>query len=77
MLGDNWQNNTLSTVTFNITTMIPNIVTTVASKRHVTFVAQLVLTLVYITGVIGNVSALIILFHKDKVLYQDVIIYLY
>lgn len=77
MLGDNWQNNTLSTVTFNITTMIPNIVTTIASKRHVTFVAQLVLTLVYITGVIGNVSALIILFHKDKVFYQDVIIYLY
>ncbi|KAK9305284.1 hypothetical protein QLX08_003641 [Tetragonisca angustula] len=36
------------------------------SKRHVTFASQVVLTLVYITGVIGNVSALVILFHRDK-----------
>ncbi|PBC28240.1 Prostaglandin E2 receptor EP4 subtype [Apis cerana cerana] len=36
------------------------------SKRHVTFAAQVVLTLVYITGVIGNISALVILFHRDK-----------
>ena len=34
---------------------------------HVTFASQIVLTLVYITGVVGNISALIILFHKDKV----------
>lgn len=38
------------------------------SKRHVTFASQVVLTLVYITGVIGNVSALVILFHRDKVM---------
>ena len=35
--------------------------------RHVSIAAQIVLTLVYITGVVGNISALIILFHKDKV----------
>ncbi|XP_012215226.1 prostaglandin E2 receptor EP3 subtype isoform X2 [Linepithema humile] len=65
MLANNWQNDTLSSITFNITTMMPDIVTK-APKRHVTFASQLVLTLVYITGVIGNVSALIILLHKDK-----------
>lgn len=40
--------------------------TNVMRKRHVTLVSQFILTLVYITGVIGNVSALIILFHRDK-----------
>lgn len=34
---------------------------------HVTFGSQIVLTLVYLTGVVGNLSALFILFHKDKV----------
>lgn len=41
------------------------------SKRHVTFAAQVVLTLVYITGVIGNISALVILFHRDKVIIKE------
>ncbi|TGZ47795.1 prostaglandin E2 receptor EP2 subtype isoform X1 [Temnothorax longispinosus] len=66
MLADNWQNDTLSTFVFNKTMMMTNIGTSVARKRHVTFVSQLILTLVYITGVIGNVSALVILFHRDK-----------
>ncbi|XP_033210378.1 prostaglandin E2 receptor EP3 subtype isoform X2 [Belonocnema kinseyi] len=33
---------------------------------HVSFGSQIVLTLVYLTGVVGNLSALFILFHKDK-----------
>jgi len=68
---DNWKNDTLSTFAFNNTTMMTNIVTSVARKRHVTFASQLVLTLVYITGVIGNVSALVILFHRDKVIHAN------
>lgn len=59
-------NDTLSTFGFN-KTMITNIGASIARKRHVTLVAQSILTLVYITGVIGNVSALVILFHRDKV----------
>ncbi|XP_076391828.1 prostaglandin E2 receptor EP3 subtype isoform X2 [Megachile rotundata] len=55
---------------FNSTTMAPNITGANGSgqdtKRHVTFATQVVLTLVYLTGVIGNVSALVILFHRDK-----------
>lgn len=68
-------NDTLSTLVLNITTVIPDVATSVAPKRHVTFVSQLVLTLVYITGVIGNVSALIILFHRDKVIFQKRILF--
>lgn len=70
MLTDNWQNDTLSTIAFNKTTMMTNIVTSVARKRHVTLASQIVLTLVYITGVVGNVSALVILFHRDKVIHK-------
>lgn len=36
-------------------------------KRHVTLASQTVLTVVYICGVIGNISALVTLFYKDKV----------
>lgn len=36
-------------------------------KRHVSLITLIVLTLVYVVGVMGNVSALIILYHKDKV----------
>jgi len=68
---DDWKNDTLSTFAFNKTTMMTNVVTSVARKRHVTFASQLVLTLVYITGVIGNVSALVILFHRDKVIHGN------
>lgn len=63
---DEW-NETLSMIGLNSTTMLPNVVLN-PTKRHVTFVSQVVLTLVYITGVIGNVSALVILFHRDKVI---------
>ncbi|KAG5326933.1 PE2R4 protein, partial [Acromyrmex charruanus] len=62
MLADN---DTLSTFAFNKTTMT-DVVTSVTRRKHVSFVPQLVLTLVYTTGVIGNVSALVILFHRDK-----------
>ncbi|XP_029163017.1 prostaglandin E2 receptor EP2 subtype isoform X2 [Nylanderia fulva] len=62
MLADNWQNYTLSTLKFLNTTMMSDAI----PKRRMTFGLQLVLTFVYITGVIGNVSALIILFHRDK-----------
>ncbi|XP_012530991.1 prostaglandin E2 receptor EP2 subtype isoform X2 [Monomorium pharaonis] len=65
MSTDNWQNDILSTFAFNNTT-VTNIVTSVARKKHVNFVSQIVLTVVYMTGVIGNVSALVILFHRDK-----------
>ncbi|CAL7945944.1 unnamed protein product [Xylocopa violacea] len=60
-------NETLSIVnsTLNSTLLVPHAALN-PSKRHVTFAAQVVLTLVYITGVIGNVSALVILFHRDK-----------
>ncbi|XP_033328770.1 prostaglandin E2 receptor EP3 subtype isoform X2 [Megalopta genalis] len=58
-------NETLSMLGLYSTTTVPNIILN-PPKRHVTVVAQVVLTLVYITGVIGNVSALIILFHRDK-----------
>lgn len=66
MFVNNWKNDTLSTPAFNKTTMMTNVVTSVTRNRHVTFASQLVLTLVYTTGVIGNVSALVILFHRDK-----------
>lgn len=66
MFVNNWENDTLSTPAFNKTTMMTNVVTSVTRNRHVTFASQLVLTLVYTTGVIGNVSALVILFHRDK-----------
>ncbi|XP_018047672.1 PREDICTED: prostaglandin E2 receptor EP3 subtype [Atta colombica] len=62
MLADN---DTLSTFAFNKTTMT-DVMTSVTRRKHVSFVPQLVLTLVYTTGVIGNVSALVILFHRDK-----------
>jgi len=68
MLTSNWSNDTLTTLVFNLTTVMPDVITDITPKRHVTLVSQLVLTLVYITGVIGNVSALIILFHRDKVI---------
>ncbi|XP_011251803.1 prostaglandin E2 receptor EP3 subtype isoform X2 [Camponotus floridanus] len=64
MLTDNWQNYTLSN--FTKPTMMPDAIASIVPKRHVSFVSQFVLTLVYITGVIGNISALVILFHKDK-----------
>ncbi|XP_018348796.1 PREDICTED: prostaglandin E2 receptor EP2 subtype isoform X1 [Trachymyrmex septentrionalis] len=62
MLADN---DTLSTFAFN-KTMMTDVVTSVTRRKHVSFVPQLVLTLVYTIGVIGNVSALVILFHRDK-----------
>ncbi|XP_032689190.1 prostaglandin E2 receptor EP3 subtype isoform X2 [Odontomachus brunneus] len=64
MLTESWLN--ITSVINMTTTMMPDIMSSVAPKRHVTFVPQLVLTLVYVTGVIGNVSALVILFHRDK-----------
>ncbi|XP_011146045.1 prostaglandin E2 receptor EP3 subtype isoform X2 [Harpegnathos saltator] len=63
MLTEDWLNDTSL---LNMTTAMPGIMSGDAPKRHVTFVSQLVLTLVYMTGVIGNVSALVILFHRDK-----------
>lgn len=68
MIADNLQNYTLSTLMFTKTTMMPDAIASIVPKRHVTIVSQVVLTLVYITGVIGNVSALVILFHRDKVI---------
>lgn len=64
MLTENWLNDTLMP---NTTTAMSHIMNGVAPKRHLPFASQLVLTLVYLTGVIGNVSALVILFHRDKV----------
>lgn len=61
---EHW-NETLSLMGLNSTMMVPGEVPN-PLKRHVTFASQMVLTLVYITGVIGNVSALVILFHRDK-----------
>ncbi|KAM0735116.1 Prostacyclin receptor [Formica fusca] len=66
MVADNWQNYTLSTLMFTKTTIMPDAIASIVPKRHVSLVSQVVLTLVYITGVIGNVSALVILFHRDK-----------
>ena len=37
------------------------------NERHVTLEMQILFTLVYVTGVIGNILALFILFHEDKV----------
>ncbi|XP_047352312.1 prostaglandin E2 receptor EP3 subtype isoform X2 [Vespa velutina] len=61
-----WQNDSLSIVDLANTMMTMNVTVPNIPKRHVTFISQAVLTLVYITGVIGNVSALVILFHRDK-----------
>lgn len=63
-------NETLSIMnsTLNSSLMGANVEQMNPPKRHVTLASQLVLTLVYITGVIGNVSALVILFHRDKVM---------
>uniref|UniRef100_A0A0C9R9U9 PTGER4_0 protein n=1 Tax=Fopius arisanus TaxID=64838 RepID=A0A0C9R9U9_9HYME len=54
-------NDTMTLDMLTTTMMIP-----VPVKRHVTLASQIVLTLVYMCGVIGNISALVILFHKDK-----------
>ncbi|XP_046817668.1 prostaglandin E2 receptor EP3 subtype isoform X2 [Vespa crabro] len=61
-----WQNDSLSIVDLANTMMTMNVTVPNIPKRHVTIISQAVLTLVYITGVIGNVSALVILFHRDK-----------
>ncbi|XP_063982834.1 prostaglandin E2 receptor EP4 subtype isoform X1 [Diachasmimorpha longicaudata] len=57
-------------MTFNETTLLDVGTTTMMSpippRRHVTLISQMVLTLVYMCGVVGNISALVILFHKDK-----------
>lgn len=51
-----------------MTTTIENIVGYSSSRaRHVTIASQIVLTLVYLSGVVGNISALMILFLRDKV----------
>lgn len=71
MVADNLQNYTLSTLMFTKTTMMPDAIASIVPKRHVSLVSQVVLTLVYITGVIGNVSALVILFHRDKVIQRE------
>ncbi|KAL0125388.1 hypothetical protein PUN28_004493 [Cardiocondyla obscurior] len=63
MLGNNSRNDTLSI--FHETTIMTNVTSNV-HKTHVSLEAQVILTLVYVTGVIGNVSALAILFHRDK-----------
>lgn len=63
---ETWQNDTIINLTSTMMTT-NNINLPIIPKRHVTFLSQAVLTLVYITGVIGNVSALVILFHRDKV----------
>ncbi|KAL2727589.1 prostaglandin E2 receptor EP2 subtype isoform X1 [Vespula maculifrons] len=60
------QNDSLSIVDLASTMMTMNVTVPNIPKRHVTLISQAVLTLVYITGVIGNVSALVILFHRDK-----------
>ncbi|KAI4496160.1 hypothetical protein M0802_008027 [Mischocyttarus mexicanus] len=61
------QNSTsMSIIDLASTMMTTNVNLPIIPKRHVTFLSQAVLTLVYITGVIGNVSALVILFHRDK-----------
>ncbi|XP_012280574.1 prostaglandin E2 receptor EP2 subtype [Orussus abietinus] len=68
-LGEGW-NDTFTTWEMSSTMTTPGIIHAIQSgivpKRHVTFASQMVLTLVYITGVIGNISALVILFHRDK-----------
>ncbi|KAK2584584.1 hypothetical protein KPH14_006946 [Odynerus spinipes] len=61
-----WKNDTSSIVDVASTMMTPNVSLPGMPKRHLSFVSQTVLTLVYITGIIGNVSALVILFHRDK-----------
>lgn len=48
------------------TTIMTSIIAT--PKRHITLASQIVLTFVYIFGVIGNISALMILIFKDKVI---------
>ncbi|KAK0084502.1 hypothetical protein PV325_006924 [Microctonus aethiopoides] len=50
----------------NITTSIMKINGTTIPIRHVTIFSQIVLTLVYVCGIIGNIAALITLFHRDK-----------
>lgn len=54
----------------NITTSIMKINVTTIPIRHVTIFSQIVLTLVYVCGIIGNIAALITLFHRDKVSYS-------
>lgn len=74
-MADDQQNDTSPTLaSFTEATMITDLATDVVRKRHVTLAAQIILTLVYITGVIGNVSALVILFHRDKVIHGNKII---
>lgn len=53
------------TTTFDHLSMI--IATNDKTVPHVSLAAQILLTMVYIAGVVGNVSALTILFHEDKV----------
>lgn len=51
-----------------VTTTISSVVSHSSSPiRHVSLASQIVLTLVYMIGVFGNISALVILFLRDKV----------
>lgn len=61
---ESW-NNSLLTWDSNLTTMIT--FTDVTTPKKLTAVQQIILTLVFMFGIIGNISALIILFYKDKV----------
>ncbi|KAH0545847.1 hypothetical protein KQX54_003536 [Cotesia glomerata] len=60
---ESW-NNSLLTLDSNLTTMIT--FTDVTTPKKLTAVQQIILTLVFIFGIVGNISALIILFYKDK-----------
>ncbi|KAG8039008.1 hypothetical protein G9C98_003315 [Cotesia typhae] len=60
---ESW-NNSLLTWDLNLTTMIT--FTDVTTPKKLTAVQQIILTLVFMFGIIGNISALIILFYKDK-----------
>lgn len=63
-MENTWQNYSLVANT----TIIPDVMMKIVSKRHVTFASQLVLTFVYVIGVIGNLLALVILSRDNKVI---------
>lgn len=62
-MENTWQNYSLVANT----TIIPDMMK-IVSKRYVTFASQLVLTFLYIIGVIGNLLALVILSRDNKVI---------
>lgn len=59
-----WNN---SLPTWDVNTTMTTLTEIMSTQKRLTSVQLIILTLVFFLGIVGNISALIILFYKDKV----------